>query len=600
MADGRTTRTRPPIPKRPIRNSTALVTRALLALGQSPSSPTFDQGANTPLTTLLSFQVTSGSDAGAFFYPGTGTTSTGNIVATNQVIPALAGLTLPISRQQRRGIWYLGLHRHRWRVPLRQRRLARGFAASVSLDAPIVGSAATPDGAGYWLVASDGGIFATATRPPRSPAASPSTSRSWAWRPRRRRRLLAGGVGRRDLQLRRRHFYGSPGGPRLNEPIVGMAATPDGGGYWLVASDGGIFSSATHRSTVPPAASAERADRRHGVHPNGGGYWLVASDGGIFSYGDAGFFGSTGSIVLNRADRRHNSSTPDGDGYWLVASDGGIFNFGDAAFSGSAVSNNISERCGCRNEPRPRSAPRGMQGPGAHVGELLRRGCGSARPQPGPGPSCHSKFAIASADSVGNDVYVTVVVDFGNGSSMSTVSKCVPVASSADDADALAAAVGSGNVAYANSGLLCAIADYPADGVQNCGEGVGWGDYDYWSYWHGSSGSWVSGERRARQNSRCPAQLTTLKGWRFQLNEPDNLSDPSPAVTPSYSQICNASTEVPPAQSPSGPGPPRPRLRRPASTPTTAGTTPRTWCGRDAHDSGGAHGPSRAIRRRPP
>ena len=29
---------------------------------------------------------------------------------------------------------------------------------------------------------------------------------------------------------------------RLNKPIVGMAATPDGRGYWLVASDGGIFS----------------------------------------------------------------------------------------------------------------------------------------------------------------------------------------------------------------------------------------------------------------------------------------------------------------------------------------------------------------------
>ena len=27
----------------------------------------------------------------------------------------------------------------------------------------------------------------------------------------------------------------------VNHPIVGMAATPDGGGYWEVASDGGIF-----------------------------------------------------------------------------------------------------------------------------------------------------------------------------------------------------------------------------------------------------------------------------------------------------------------------------------------------------------------------
>jgi hypothetical protein len=34
--------------------------------------------------------------------------------------------------------------------------------------------------------------------------------------------------------------------------------------------------------------------------PDGGGYWLVASDGGIFTFGDAGFFGSTGAIHLNR------------------------------------------------------------------------------------------------------------------------------------------------------------------------------------------------------------------------------------------------------------------------------------------------------------
>ena len=39
--------------------------------------------------------------------------------------------------------------------------------------------------------------------------------------------------------------------------------------------------------------------------PSGGGYWLVAADGGIFSYGDAGFFGSAGSLHLNAPDRRH-------------------------------------------------------------------------------------------------------------------------------------------------------------------------------------------------------------------------------------------------------------------------------------------------------
>ncbi len=34
--------------------------------------------------------------------------------------------------------------------------------------------------------------------------------------------------------------------------------------------------------------------------PSGKGYWLVASDGGIFNYGDAGFYGSAGSLALNK------------------------------------------------------------------------------------------------------------------------------------------------------------------------------------------------------------------------------------------------------------------------------------------------------------
>ena len=64
------------------------------------------------------------------------------------------------------------------------------------------------------------------------------------------------------------------------------------------------------------------------------GYWLVASDGGVFSFGDAGFYGSTGNIVLNKPIVGI-TATPDGKGYWLVASDGGVFSFGDAGFYGS-------------------------------------------------------------------------------------------------------------------------------------------------------------------------------------------------------------------------------------------------------------------------
>ena len=63
----------------------------------------------------------------------------------------------------------------------------------------------------------------------------------------------------------------------------------------------------------------------------------MASDGGIFSYGDATFFGSTGSIRLNKPVVGM-AATPSGHGYWLVASDGGIFSYGDATFFGSTGS----------------------------------------------------------------------------------------------------------------------------------------------------------------------------------------------------------------------------------------------------------------------
>ncbi len=69
---------------------------------------------------------------------------------------------------------------------------------------------------------------------------------------------------------------------------------------------------------------------------DGNGYWLVASDGGIFSYGNAQFYGSTGSIRLN-LPVVGMAASPDGRGYWLVGYDGGVFTFGDAQFYGSTA-----------------------------------------------------------------------------------------------------------------------------------------------------------------------------------------------------------------------------------------------------------------------
>jgi glucose/arabinose dehydrogenase len=131
-------------------------------------------------------------------------------------------------------------------------------------------------------------------------------------------------------------FLGSTGDLRLNSPVVGMGATPSGLGYWLVAADGGIFtfgdatflgSTGDLRLNSPIVGMA--------VTPTGRGYWLVARDGGIFSFGDAEFLGSTGALRLN-APIVGMAASPSGKGYRLVATDGGIFTFGDAAFEGSA------------------------------------------------------------------------------------------------------------------------------------------------------------------------------------------------------------------------------------------------------------------------
>ena len=68
--------------------------------------------------------------------------------------------------------------------------------------------------------------------------------------------------------------------------------------------------------------------------PDGHGYWEVAADGGVFAFGDASFYGSIGGQHLNAAVVGL-APTPDGHGYWEVAADGGVFAFGDASFYGS-------------------------------------------------------------------------------------------------------------------------------------------------------------------------------------------------------------------------------------------------------------------------
>ncbi len=191
---------------------------------------------------------------------------------------------------------------------------------------------------GYTMVASDGGIFTYGTdqfygsmggkslnQPVVGMAKTPDGKGYWEV-------ASDGGI----FSFGDAQFYGSMGGKPLNQPIVGMASTPDGKGYWEVASDGGIFSFGDAQFAGSAGSLTLRAPVVGMATTNDGkGYWLVASDGGIFTYGDGNFFGSAGALRL-KAPVVGMAATSSGAGYWEVASDGGIFTFGNASFYGSA------------------------------------------------------------------------------------------------------------------------------------------------------------------------------------------------------------------------------------------------------------------------
>ena len=179
-----------------------------------------------------------------------------------------------------------------------------GAPTSPTTTSPTTSTPPVDQGAkeGYDLVGSDGGIFTFGSAP----------------------------------------FYGSTGALKLQRPVVGITPTSDHGGYWLVASDGGIFSfgDATFYGSIPglgfaPAGSSSPKRLNApivGIVPSadGGGYFMVASDGGVFTFGDAKFEGSCPGIGGCSGAAVAVMPDASGNGYWLVTATGHVYAFGDA------------------------------------------------------------------------------------------------------------------------------------------------------------------------------------------------------------------------------------------------------------------------------
>ena len=216
-----------------------------------------------------------------------------------------------------------------------------GSMGGKPLVAPIVGIAADPSTGGYWEVASDGGLFAfnapffgsMGGKPLNQPivamVATPDGLGYWEV-------AKDGGI----FSFGDASFYGSMGGKPLNKPIVGISSAANGLGYYEVASDGGLFNFGPGTSFQGSMGGRALNQPMVGMVSLANGYQEVASDGGLFAF-NAPFFGSPASMPLNKPVVGM-AATPDGGGYWEVATDGGIFNYGDAAFEGSLGSTHLN------------------------------------------------------------------------------------------------------------------------------------------------------------------------------------------------------------------------------------------------------------------
>jgi hypothetical protein len=172
-----------------------------------------------------------------------------------------------------------------------------GSMGGVALQRPVVGIVPAQHDDGYWLDASDGGVFSFDTP-----------------------------------------FYGSipglgllPAGSglpnSLNAPIVGMVPSSDDGGYFMVASDGGVFAfgDAQFAGSCPGIGGCSGSAVAVMPDSSGNGYWVVTSTGNIYAFGDAPYLGAPGHGPVASA-----VATPDGNGYWILLSDGEVFGYGDA------------------------------------------------------------------------------------------------------------------------------------------------------------------------------------------------------------------------------------------------------------------------------
>jgi hypothetical protein len=97
-----------------------------------------------------------------------------------------------------------------------------------------------------------------------------------------------------------------------------------------VAADGGVFAFGDARFQGSGAGiDLNKPVVAIAATPGGQGYWLVAADGGVFTFGDARFYGSTGSQPTT-SNTIGMVATVDGKGYGLITASETVTKYGDS------------------------------------------------------------------------------------------------------------------------------------------------------------------------------------------------------------------------------------------------------------------------------
>ncbi|MGH9105210.1 MAG: hypothetical protein ACRDZX_05120, partial [Acidimicrobiales bacterium] len=132
-------------------------------------------------------------------------------------------------------------------------------------------------------------------------------------------------------------YYGSLPSLDMTElPIIEIVPTPDGGGYYMVGTDGGVYAFGDARfegscATIGGCGKLTVTGLLAG--PNGDGYWLLLSNCTMIAFGAAPKTADPDCqvrAVASRAIAKEAVLTPDGQGYWALLESGSVFAEGDA------------------------------------------------------------------------------------------------------------------------------------------------------------------------------------------------------------------------------------------------------------------------------